>query len=106
MEKQCSSINQASRTLNIKALGSLIKINIPIMKKPLLLTSLIVFIDVSKELPLTLILRPFNFDTLATLTYDLINQAQFFQSSLPSLLIIVISVPAIFIINRQVNTER
>ncbi len=105
MRKHCFSINQASRTLNVKATGALIRINLPIMKKPLLLTSLIVFIDVSKELPLTLILRPFNFDTLATLTYDLISQAQFFESSLPSLLIIFISFPAIFIINRQVNTE-
>ena len=73
--------------------------------KPLLIAALIVFIDVAKELPLTLILRPFNFDTLATYTYDLINQAQFFQSSLPSLLIIVISFPAIYFINRTTRNE-
>ena len=105
MEKQCASINQASRTLKINAMTSLFYINLPMLKKPLLLTCLIVFIDIAKELPLTLILRPFNFDTLATLTYDLINQAQFFQSSLPSLLIIFISVPAILIINGQLNSE-
>ena len=102
MEKQCASINQASRILKIKAIASISYINFPILKKPLLLTCLIVFIDIAKELPLTLILRPFNFDTLATLTYDLVNQAQFFQSSVPSLLIIFISLPAILIINRQV----
>ena len=105
MEKQCASINQASRTLKIKAITSISYINFPILKKPLLLTCLIVFIDITKELPLTLILRPFNFDTLATLTYDLVNQAQFFQSSVPSLLIIFISLPAILIINRQVISE-
>ena len=77
----------------------------PILRKPLLIAALIVFIDVAKELPLTLILRPFNFDTLATYTYDLINQAQFFQSSLPSLLIIAISFPAIYIINRTTSNE-
>jgi len=105
MEKQCASINQASRILKIKAIISISYINFPILKKPLLLTCLIVFIDITKELPLTLILRPFNFDTLATLTYDLVNQAQFFQSSVPSLLIIFISIPAILIINRQVIGE-
>ena len=105
MEKQCGSINQASRTLKIKAMDSLFYINLPMLKKPLLLTCLIVFIDIVKELPLTLILRPFNFDTLATLTYDLINQAQFSQSSFPSLLIIFISVPAIVIIHGQINSE-
>ena len=81
------------------------KINLPILKNPLLLTFLIVFIDITKELPLTLILRPFNFDTLATLTYDLVNQAQFFQSSVPSLLIILTSLPAILIINRKVISK-
>ncbi len=103
MEKLGRNINQVSRTLNVKPVKSLININLPILKKPLLISCLIVFIDISKELPLTLILRPFNFDTLATLTYDLINQAQFFQSSIPSLLIILISVPAIFIINKQIT---
>ena len=102
MEKQCGSINQATRTLKIKAVTSMSYINLPILKKPLLLTCLLVFIDITKELPLTLIVRPFNFDTLATLTYDLVNQAQFFQSSVPSLLIIFISLPAILLINRQV----
>ena len=105
MEKLGKNINQASRTLNVKPSKSLLNINLPILKKPLLIASLIVFIDISKELPLTLILRPFNFDTLATLTYDLINQAQFFKSSIPSLLIILISVPAILIINKQVTEE-
>ena len=105
MEKLGKNINQASRSLNVKPSKSLWNINLPIMKKPLLIACLVVFIDVAKELPLTLILRPFNFDTLATMTYDLINQAQFFQSSIPSLFIILISLPAILIINKQVGEE-
>tara|TARA_S200000501_G_C20343886_1_gene534528 strand:- start:138 stop:542 length:405 start_codon:yes stop_codon:yes gene_type:complete len=103
MEKLSGNISHASRTLNVKPIKSLANINFPILKKPLLIACLIVFIDISKELPLTLILRPFNFDTLATFTYDLVNQAQFFQSSIPSLIIILISLPAILIINKQVN---
>ena len=105
MKKQCTSIHQASRILNGNPIRSSLNINLPILKKPLLLTSLVLFIDISKELPLTLILRPFNFDTLATFTYDLINQAQFFQSALPSILIILISLPAIFIINKEMGSE-
>ena len=103
MEKLGSNINKASRTLSVSPLKSLIQLNYPILKKPLLIACLIVFIDISKELPLTLILRPFNFDTLSTLTYDLISQAQFFQSSVPSLLIVCISLPAIVLINKQVD---
>ena len=78
-------------------------INLPILSKPILIAGLIVFIDISKELPLTLIIRPFNFDTLATLTYDLVNQAQFLQSAIPSLLIILISIPAILVIKTQMD---
>ena len=103
MEKLSGNISHASRTLNVKPVKSMANIKFLILKKPLLIACLIVFIDISKELPLTLILRPFNFDTLATFTYDLINQAQFFQSSIPSLIIILISLPAILIINKQVN---
>ncbi len=105
MEKLGSNTNQASRVLNVKPIKSMVRLNLPFLKKPLLIASLIVFIDVSKELPLTLILRPFNFDTLATLTYDLISQAHFFQSSVPSLLIIFISLPAILVINKQAGKK-
>jgi len=103
MEKQCLTINQAARLMKRRIGYSIFKINIPILKKPILLSVLLVFIDITKELPLTLILRPFNFDTLSTLTYDLIKQANFFQSSLSSLLIILISFPALLAISKQVN---
>ena len=103
MEKFCKNVNQASRTLNVKPLKLMKNINFPILSKPIMIAGLIVFIDISKELPLTLIIRPFNFDTLATLTYDLVNQAQFFQSAIPSLLIILISIPAILIIKTQMD---
>tara|TARA_B110000438_G_C15634158_1_gene572320 strand:- start:328 stop:900 length:573 start_codon:yes stop_codon:yes gene_type:complete len=105
MEKQCASINQTSRFLSKSTQQAMFKVNIPILKKTLLLTCLIVFVDIMKELPLTLILRPFNFDTLSTLTYDLINQAQFFQSSLSSLLIIFISLPIILFVSSQIKEE-
>ena len=105
MEKLSTNVNLASRTLNVRPIKSLLNLNLPILKKPLLIACLIVFIDISKELPLTLILRPFNFDTLATKTYDLVNQAQFFQSSIPSLIIIFISMPAILMINHQIEKE-
>ena len=105
MEKQCGSINQSARVLNAPLYLSLTKVNIPILRKPILFACLIVFIDIVKELPLTLILRPFNFDTLSTLTYDMVSQAQFFQSSVPSLMIILVSMPAIFLINKQMNKD-
>jgi iron(III) transport system permease protein len=65
--------------------------------------ALLVFIDATKELPLTLILRPFNFETLATVTFDLSNQAQIIESSVPSISIILLVVVPIIYLNRRIG---
>ena len=103
MEKNCNQINQASRTLGNSTLKSFLKLNLPLLKKPVIVAALLIFIDIFKELPLTLILRPFNFDTLATLTYDLNSQAQLNESSIPALLIILVTLMPIIFLNRQLD---
>ena len=103
MEKTCDQLNSASRSLGSSALRSLIKINLPLLKKALLVAGLLVFIDTIKELPLTLILRPFNFETLATLTFDLTNQAQIPKSSVPALCIVFVTIAPILWLNRKME---
>ena len=96
MERNCKNINDASRSLGIPAIFSLIKVNIPLIKNTLITASILVFIDSMKELPLTLILRPFNFNTLSTATFDLSSQAQIVESSVPALCIImIVAIPLI-----------
>ena len=74
----------------------MIKVNIPLIKNTLITASILVFIDSMKELPLTLILRPFNFNTLSTATFDLSSQAQIVESSVPALCIImIVAIPLI-----------
>ena len=79
------------------------KLNLPLLKKSIIVAMLLIFVDIFKELPLTLILRPFNFDTLATLTYDLNNQAQLHESAIPALLIIFVTIPPIIFLNNQLD---
>jgi iron(III) transport system permease protein len=105
LEKECSQINQASRNLGKTAFQSLIKINLPLLKKPIFVGGILIFIDVFKELPLTLILRPFNFDTLATLTYDLNKQAQIFNASVPALFIIIVTMIPIIFLNKKLERK-
>ena len=71
MEQNCEQLNNASRSLGASAAQSLIQINIPLLYNSLVAAGLFVFVDTMKELPLTLILRPFNFETLSTKTFDL-----------------------------------
>ena len=107
MERNCEQINNASRSLGVTAIQSLTNINIPLLRKALVTAGLFVFVDTMKELPLTLILRPFNFETLSTKTFDLAQQAQIPESSVPALCIILVSLLPLIWLNLQIrNTEK
>ena len=103
MEKNCDKLNDAAKLLGAKPFYSFYKINMPILKNSVIAAGLLVFIDATKELPLTLILRPFNFETLATVTFDLSNQAQIIESSIPSMSIILLVVIPIIYLNRRIG---
>ena len=79
---------------------------LPLIKNTIIAAGLLVFIDATKELPLTLILRPFNFETLATATFDLSNQAQIIESSIPSLFIIFLTLIPIIYLNSRIGEGR
>ncbi len=104
MEKNCDKLNDTAKLLGSTPLYSFYKINVPILKNSVVAAGLLVFIDSTKELPLTLILRPFNFETLATVTFDLSNQAQIIESSVPSISIILLVVIPIIYLNRRIGT--
>ena len=64
---------------------------------------LIVFVDIFKELPVTLLLRPFNFETLATFVYQYAKEEMLEQSALAALLIILIGIIPVFVLNKTIN---
>ena len=105
MDKNCACLNEASRSLKSTPLVSLLKINLPLLRPSLLAAGLLVFIDIMKELPLTLILRPFNFETLSTRTYDLTSQAQIPESSVPALCIIFMVILPVVWLNRKMEAK-
>ena len=84
-------------------ISTLFKLNLPLLQKSILISFILVFIDIFKELPLTLILRPFNFDTLATLTFDLNKQSQIYEAAIPALIIIMVTVFPIIILNKKME---
>jgi len=76
------------------------------MIKPAVLSAFIlVFVDVLKELPLTLILRPFNFNTLATKSFEYANDEMIHEASIPSLIIIIISFISIYFFQKAGDKE-
>jgi len=81
-------------------------VHLPILRSSLLTATLLVFVDVLKELPTTLILRPFNFNTLAVRTYELASDERLVDAALPALAIIVIGLLPVLLITKSILNER
>ncbi len=98
---------EASYTLGHGKIKTLWKIDMPMLKDGLIFAFVIVFIDVVKELPLTLILRPTNYDTMATKVYQYASDEMIHEASLPSLFLVFVSFVMIyFITHRKVRKVR
>ena len=90
-------MDAAARSLGAGAWGTLRRVHAPLLARSGAAALLLVFVDVMKELPATLILRPFNFDTLATQTYLLAKDERLAEAALPSLAIVAVGlVPIIY----------
>jgi iron(III) transport system permease protein len=98
-----ANMDMASRALGQTAFGTLRRVHFPILRPSLLTALLIVFVDVMKELPATLILRPFNYDTLAVQAYRLASDERLEGAAVPSLVIVAIGLLPVILICRQVG---
>ncbi len=104
-EKIGKKYTESAYLLGHGKLSTLIKIDVPLLKHGLIAAYIIVFIDVIKELPLTLILRPANYDTLATLVYEYASDERLQESSLAALLLILISAALIYLLTHPRKKE-
>ena len=106
LEKVTPSMDHAARALGRTAAGTLLSVHVPLVKGGLLTAALIVFVDVMKELPATLIMRPFNFDTLAVQAYRLAEDERLLQASTPSLAIVAVGLIPVILLSRQISRSR
>ena len=92
-------MDAAARSLGAKPLSLIRRIHIPLLSQSLLVAAILVFIDVLRELPATLILRPFNFDTLATRIYWLASDERLAEASTAALSIILMGLIPVILLN-------
>jgi iron(III) transport system permease protein len=78
------------------------RIHLPLLRGSLLTGALLVFVDVMKELPATLVMRPFNFDTLATQAFTLASDERLAEASTAALSIVAVGVLPLIFISRQI----
>ncbi len=100
------NMDAAARSLGQSPLGMLRRVHIPILTPSLLTALLIVFVDVMKDLPATLIMRPFNFDTLAVQAHRLAADERLEGAAVPSLVIMAVGLLPVILICRQVRRQR
>jgi iron(III) transport system permease protein len=97
------NLDAAARTLGASPAGMLARIHMPLLRPAIGAAALLVFVDTMKELPATLLLRPFNFETLATHIYVYASQEQFELSAISALTIVLIGLAPLILIHRAMS---
>lgn len=97
--KVTPSMDAASRTLGHSAGATLRRVHTPLMRSSLLAAGILVFVDVMKELPATMILRPFNFDTLAVRAHSLASDERLAEASTASLTIVLVGIVPVILLS-------
>ncbi|EMR02415.1 ABC transporter permease [Cesiribacter andamanensis] len=95
----------AARSLGYRPLAVLWHVYLPLLRGPLLSAALLVFVDAMKELPLTLILRPFNFHTLATKAFELAGDEMIAESASPALVIVLSGLLPVLLLNTLITVK-
>lgn len=106
LERVSPNLDAAARTLGESALSSLRHVHLPLLMPSLGAAGLLVFVDSMKELPATLLLRPFNFETLATHVYGLASLEDFDTAALGALTIVAAGLIPVLLLHRAVAGGR
>ena len=101
-----SAIDDISLSLGTNKTKMFFKVHFPLMKTSILTSLILVISEIIKELPATLILRPFNFDTLAVTTYIYAAEERMFEAATPAMMIVLIGLIPIFFLSRIIKESR
>lgn len=99
------SLDQSARTLGAGVGRSLVRVHLPLLRPALASAALLVFIDAMKELPATLLLRPLNFETLATWLYAEAARGTYEEGAVAALLIVLAGLPAVLLMNATLTAS-
>ncbi len=97
------SLDESARMLGTGRIGLMRDVHAPLLKRSIITAALLVFVDVMKELPATLVLRPFNSDTLAVVTYQLARDERLGEASLPALALVLVGIIPVLLLSRSLR---
>jgi iron(III) transport system permease protein len=99
------AMDEAARTLGCGPLEAAVRVHAPLLARALLIGALLVFVDALKELPATLVLRPFHFDTLATQAYNFAKDERLGEAALPSLTIVLVGLLPVILVSQALTRK-
>ena len=100
------NLDDASRSLGYGPFATLLKVYLPLMWGGIFTAIMLVFVDVMKELPATLVMRPFNFDTLAVRVYQYASDERLIEASAPALAIILVGIVPVILLSYRIAKSR
>ncbi|MGD8170893.1 ABC transporter permease [Vibrio sp. TRT 21S02] len=103
LNKVSPSLDMASRTMGCTSNQMLMKVHLPLIRRGALIAGLLVFIESMKELNAALLLRPFNFETLATYVYNFASDEHLELAALPAVLLVLVGLIPLIVVNRSLE---
>jgi iron(III) transport system permease protein len=100
-----ASFDDSARMLGTTGAGLLARVHWPLLQRSVAVAGLLVFVDVMKELPATLVLRPFNSDTLAVVTYQLARDERLGEAALPALVLVLVGLLPVALLSRTLRAK-
>ncbi|WP_086981594.1 ABC transporter permease [Vibrio aphrogenes] len=97
------SLDMAARTMGCNASQMLKRVHLPLTMRGALIAGLLVFIESMKELNASILLRPFNFETLSTYVYNYVSDQQLEMAALPAILLVLVGLIPLILVNRSLE---
>jgi iron(III) transport system permease protein len=98
-----TSLDDQARMLGVTGFALARRVHWPLLRRSTVVAGLLVFVDVMKELPATLVLRPFNYDTLAVMAYQLARDERLGEAALPSLALVLVGLIPVVLLSRSLD---
>jgi len=105
MQRITPHVSEASRSLGASPRAVLFRVYVPIILPGILTAALMIFVEVLKEMPITLLLRPFGWDTLGVKVYEYTSEGEWALAAVPGLTLVLVGLLPVFLIIRQTRNK-
>lgn len=106
MQRITRNVDEAARSLGAHGAGLIARVHLPMLRVGLLTAAALVFVDVMKEMPITLMTRPFGWDTLAIRVFEMTSEGEWERAALPALALVVAGLIPVILLARQTEKNR